>query len=101
MAIGVTVMPELIRPEGGSANGVSLRMIAKKYEWMRQGSYFANRIAELKAQEQRQFAILELRSTRAIVRKIVQAVEAEKPRLRYVAPWWQGFGVRLLRAFGK
>jgi short-subunit dehydrogenase len=86
---------------GAFHTGFNQRMIAKKYEWMRHGSYFANRIAELKAQEQRQFAILELRSTCAVVRKIVQAVEAEKPRLRYVAPWWQGFGVRLMRAFGK
>jgi len=86
---------------GAFHTGFNQRMIARKYEWMRQGSYFADRIAELKAQEQRQFAILELRSTRSIVRRIVKAVEAEKPRLRYVAPWWQGFGVRVMRVFGK
>ena len=40
-------------------------------------------------------------SAGSIVRQIVRAVEAYKPRARYVAPWWQGFGVRLLRAFGK
>src|ERR1700694_5457531 len=57
---------------GAFHTGLNQKMIAKKYEWMRQGSYFANRIAEPKAQEQRQFAILELDSTRAIVRKIVQ-----------------------------
>jgi hypothetical protein len=27
-------------------------------------------------------------------------VQARKPRLRYVAPWVQGFGVRLARIFG-
>ena len=45
--------------------------------------------------------VLEVASTGSIVRQIVRAVEAHKPRARYVAPWWQGFGVRLLRAFGK
>jgi hypothetical protein len=49
----------------------------------------------------RQLAVLEVASTGSIVRQIVRAVEAHKPRARYVAPWWQGVGVRLLRAFGK
>ena len=86
---------------GAFHTGFNQRMIAKKYEWMRDGSYFQGQLAELKTQEQRQFAMLELRSTHSIVRRIVQAVEADRPRLRYVAPWWQGLGVRLARTFGK
>jgi short-subunit dehydrogenase len=86
---------------GAYHTGFNQKMVAKKYEWMRHGSYFQDQLAALKAQEERLFAILELRSTRTIVRKIVQAVEAEKPRLRYVEPWWQGVGVRFLRAVGK
>ena len=53
------------------------------------------------AREQRMFALLELRSTAPIVRKIVQAAEADRPRFRYSAPWWQSTGVQLLRVFGK
>lgn len=47
------------------------------------------------------FRLLEIKSTRSIVRKIVQASEAIHPRLRYVAPWWQALGVRVLRMFGR
>jgi short-subunit dehydrogenase len=86
---------------GAFHTGFNQKMIAKKYEWMREASYFRDQMAALKIREERLLAILELRATRSIVRKIVQAVEAEKPRLRYVAPWWQGFGSHLLRAFGK
>jgi hypothetical protein len=34
------------------------------------------------------------------VRQIVKATEAKRPKLRYVAPWLQGFGVRLARILG-
>ena len=57
--------------------------------------------AELKQEEMRQLALLEVASTRPIVRQIVRAVEADKPRARYVAPWWQALGVRFLRVLGK
>ena len=86
---------------GAFHTGFNQRMIAKKYEWMRQGSYFQDQIDTLKAREQRMFALLELRSTTPIVRKIVQAAEADRPRFRYSAPWWQSAGVQLMRVFGK
>jgi short-subunit dehydrogenase len=86
---------------GAFHTGFNQRMIAKKYAWMRHGSYFQDQLPALKAREDRIFALLELRSTRPIVRKIVRAVEAQNPHFRYVAPWWQGLGVGLLRAAGK
>jgi short-subunit dehydrogenase len=43
---------------------------------------------------------LEVGSTDSIVRKIVKAAEAKRPRLRYVAPWTFAVLVRLLRIFG-
>jgi hypothetical protein len=54
----------------------------------------------MKASESRIFGLLEARDTRTIVARIVQASEARRPRLRYVAPWIQGLGVRLARIFG-
>ena len=90
----------LVEP-GAFHTGFNQRMLATKYEWMREGSYFEDQMLQLKQEELRQLAVLEVASTGSIVRQIVRAVEADKPRARYVAPWWQGFGVRLLRAFGK
>jgi short-subunit dehydrogenase len=86
---------------GAYHTGFNQRMAASKYEWMSARSYFRDQIPVLKAREERMFAVLELRSTRSIVRRIVQAAEADKPRLRYSAPWWQGLGVRLMRFAGK
>jgi hypothetical protein len=54
----------------------------------------------MKAKEARVFGLIEARDTRSIVAKIVKASEARRPRLRYVAPWIQGFFVRLARMFG-
>lgn len=68
---------------------------------MRRGSYFQDQLDTIKAREQRMFALLELRSTAPIVRKIVQAAEADRPRFRYSGPWWQSAGVQLLRVFGE
>jgi short-subunit dehydrogenase len=86
---------------GAFRTGFNQKMVASKYEWMREKSYFRHLIPVLKAREERMLALLELRSTRAIVRRIVKAVEADKPRVRYTAPWWQAFGVRVLRIVGK
>jgi hypothetical protein len=54
----------------------------------------------MQAEEKRTFGFLEAKSTASVVAKIVQAAEAKRPRLRYVAPWIQGLGVRLARIFG-
>jgi hypothetical protein len=75
-------------------------MSDSKYAWMDEKSYFYGQVAAMKAKEKRTFAFLEARSTHSIVAKIVQASEAARPRLRYVAPWAQGVMVRLARIFG-
>ena len=86
---------------GAYHTGFNQKMAASKYEWMGVQSFFQDRIPVLKVREQRLLGLLELRSTRSIVRRIVKATEAEKPRLRYSAPWWQALGVRVIRAVGK
>ena len=47
------------------------------------------------------FKLLEVKSTQSIVRAIIRAAESKHPRLRYVAPWWQALGVRVLRILGR
>jgi short-subunit dehydrogenase len=90
----------LIEP-GGYHTGFNQKNIAKKYVWMTKQSVFYPIIPQIKTTEERQFRITESRTTQSIVRKIVKAAEAKKPKLRYSAPWWQAFGVQLLRMFGK
>ena len=68
---------------------------------MEKDSYFNEVIGNIRAQEERFFRRTELTSTKTAVDQIVKAVEAKKPKLRYVAPWRQGAFVQLRRIFGK
>jgi short-subunit dehydrogenase len=90
----------LIEP-GAYHTGFNQRNIAKKYVWMNSGSPFYSILDKLKAEEEWQFSLTETKTTGSIVKKIVKAAEAAKPKLRYSAPWWQAVGVQLLRMLGK
>lgn len=85
---------------GAIHTGFNQAMTNSKYAWMGKTSYFAHQAEAMKKQERRTFDWLEAKNTDAIVQAIVKAAEASRPRLRYVAPWIQGFGVRLARIFG-
>jgi short-subunit dehydrogenase len=85
---------------GAIHTGFNQAMTNSKYAWMGQTSYFAHQAEAMKQQERRTFDWLEAKNTDAIVQAIVKASEARRPRLRYVAPWIQGLGVRLARIFG-
>ena len=89
----------LIEP-GAIHTGFNQRMTDRKFEWMDAASYFSAQAARIRANDARVFRVLEARSTRSVVAKIVRASEARRPRLRYVAPWIQGAFVRLARIFG-
>ncbi len=81
--------------------GFNQRVMATKYVWLNESSYFYSMIDKLRNQEERTFNFLERKSAKSIVNKIVRAVSSAKPRLRYVAPWWQALFVRVIRIFGK
>ena len=85
---------------GAYHTGFNQKMMQKKFEWMDQNSYFFTYRDGLKKKEERQFALAESSDLTSIVNKIVEAAEADTPRLRYSAPWWQSLGVRILRGFG-
>jgi short-subunit dehydrogenase len=89
----------LVEP-GAFHTGFNQAMAARKYEWMRDRSYFSDKIEEIKAKETRGLALIEAKTTDSIVSKIVTAAEARRPSLRYVAPWMQGMYVRLARMMG-
>ena len=90
----------LIEP-GGYHTGFNQVNIAKKYEWMHAQSIFFPILDKIKKEEERQFAFTEVKLTASIVSKIVKAAEAKRPKLRYSAPWWQAYGVQVLRIFGR
>lgn len=98
--ITTNVFVSVVEP-GAYHTGFNQQMIAKKFEWMDEKSYFFRMKDELEKREQKQFAQVEEKDISSLVNKIIEAAEADTPRLRYVAPWWAGLGVMILRAFGK
>jgi len=86
---------------GTYATGFNQRVMATKYSWIDKTSFFNKIIDKIKQKEEARFALLERKSNNSIVKKIVKAVEAEKPRLRYTAPWWQAAVAQLGRILGR
>ena len=89
----------LIEP-GAIHTGFNQAMTDSKYAWMGNSSYFSHQAEKMQKQERATFKFLEARSTQGIVKQIIKASEANRPKLRYVSPWIQGFGVRMARIFG-
>jgi len=97
--ISANVHAALIEP-GAYHTGFNQKNIGKQFSWIDNKSYFFKIKDTLKISEENYFKLMEVKSTASIVSKIIKACEASKPKLRYTAPWWQDWGVRLLRIFG-
>lgn len=92
----------LIEP-GPYMTGFNERISRTKYEWMGEHgeySYFKDMINTIKKNDERFFKMQD-KNLESIVSKIVNAAEADRPRLRYVAPWYFAVGVWFARALGK
>ena len=89
----------LIEP-GAIHTGFNQAMTDSKYAWLGPSSYFAHQAEKMQKQERATFQFLEAKSTDGIVKQIIKASEASRPKLRYTSPWIQGFGVRMARIFG-
>ena len=95
--LGIKV--SLIEP-GAYATGFNEKMHAKKYEWMDVSSLYHEHLNYIKRFEKNNF-VIQSKHIHRIARKIVKATEAKRPWARYAAPWWQAFGVRILRTLGR
>lgn len=98
--LGKGIHVSVVEP-GPYRTGFNQKLADSRFQWMNQSSLFsAEQIRQMKAKTDRELRLAELRSTESIVRKIVAAAEAKKPRLRYVAPLHFAILVRLMRIFG-
>jgi len=93
------IKTSIIEP-GAYATGFNEKMHAKKYDWLNEDSAYFDHGKYIRFFEQSNFR-LQSRHIPRIARQVVRAAEARRPRARYVAPWWQGAGVRLLRMLGR
>lgn len=88
----------LIEP-GMYHTGFNQVMLENKYDWMREKSYFENELNLIKKRENLFFGILEKHKLNSIVSKIEKAVEKEKPKFIYRAPFLQVMGAKLYQIF--
>lgn len=95
--LGIKV--SLIEP-GAYATGFNEKMHATKYKWMDDSSLYSPHLSYIRFFENSNFRFQSKRVHR-IARQIVKATEAKHPKSRYVAPWLQGFGVKILKLFGR
>lgn len=99
--LGKGIQVAVVEP-GPFRTGFNQQMSDSRFEWMEKGSLFSKeQIEQMKTESNRTLRWAEAKSTASIVRKIVIAAEARKPRLRYVAPWTFALLVRVMRIFGK
>jgi short-subunit dehydrogenase len=88
----------LIEP-GAYHTGFNQKNWAKQFVWMNENSAFFPIKEKIRIEGEKYFELFEIKTTDSLINKIVQACEAEKPCIRYSAPWWQNYGVLLLRMF--
>lgn len=99
--LGKGIHVSVIEP-GPYNTGFNQKLLSSQFEAIeKEGSIFSRaQIEARKKASDRRLRLLEVGSTDTIVRQIVSAAEASKPRLRYVAPWTFAVLVRLLRIAG-
>lgn len=86
---------------GPFRTGFNQKMSDSRFDWMKEDSLFSKeQIEAMESGTTRMLRRAEARSTTSIIKKITAAAEAEKPRLRYVAPLHFAIIVRLLRILG-
>jgi NAD(P)-dependent dehydrogenase (short-subunit alcohol dehydrogenase family) len=89
----------MIEP-GSFATGFNEAQIATKYSWMKPDSIYRDKTHFMRKNEG---IVMGLQSSRIdkVVATMVKVAEADRPRLRYAVPAWQGAYIHLLRALGR
>ena len=96
---GVNIQVTLIEP-GAYATGFNKENLEKKYEWMKNKSYFKYKLDEIHLKEERKWKLMESNNYNSIIKKYIKAVEVRKVRKRYSAPFLQSLLIQLGRIFG-
>ncbi len=89
----------MIEP-GAYATGFNKNSYLKKYDWMEKKSYFKNQLNQLKKQEEKIWNLLESKHFNSIIKIYIKTVEKPRVKVRYTAPFLQGFFIQILRIFG-
>jgi short-subunit dehydrogenase len=88
----------IINP-GAYNTGFNEEFMRQKYEWMGENSLYKDHMAFVSHGDE-SIIKREIQSTRSIAKQVVKAVEARRPKRRYVAPKWEWIFLPLVRWFG-
>lgn len=88
----------LIEP-GLYHTGFNQVMLENKYTWMERETYFLSQIEKIQKRENLMCKLFEKNNLDSIVKKIVKAIESEKMRRIYRAPFLQVIGVKIYHLF--
>ncbi len=90
----------MIEP-GAYKTGFNQKNIDKQFVWMKEKSYFKNKLVKLKKKQYSYFELMENKSLNSIVNQYIHAVEDESPKFRYKAPLVQSAFTQGQRILGK
>lgn len=89
---------KLIEP-GAYATGFNKENNEKKYEWMKNKSYFKFRINNLRKNEEKTWNFLESKNFKSIIKQYVKAVEDNNSKFRYSRPFLQNLATKIIMLF--
>lgn len=95
----VNVEIGVIEP-GAYATGFNKENNEKKYEWMKQDSYFIKIVDKIQYYEEKLWNLIEVKPYTSIIKRYIKVVETKKLKHRYSAPIIQTFFVQLGRIIG-
>lgn len=87
----------IIEP-GTYATGFNKENNEKKYEWMKENSYFD--VEKIRTIEDKVWKIIERKSFKTVINKYIKAVETKHLKARYYTPLSQALFIQFLRIIG-
>ena len=90
----------IIEP-GTYHTGFNQKNISKQFTWMKNKSYFKDKVKQLKFKQYKYFQLTELKCIKSIVKQYVNVVEDKYLKDRYIAPCYQGTFIQIKRILGK
>lgn len=96
---GVNIEITIIEP-GAYATGFNKENNDKKYDWMKNESYFKYKLDEIRQNETKKWNFLEKKSFNSIIKQYIKSVEDNRAKTRYTAPKLQAIFIQLERILG-
>ncbi len=96
---GINIDIAIIEP-GAYATGFNKENNDKKYDWMKNKSYFKYKLDEIRQNEIKKWNFLEKKSFNSIIKQYINSVEDTRVKFRYTAPKLQAIFIQIERILG-